>query len=164
MIRAVSVEDKETAVSARFRFPDPIFQKRRNIVTRSLHYRKRDITDHWNRRLLVTTHANSSLRRHLRTIFNEGTCAGLSDGQLLEQFATKTGTDAEPAFTLLIEQHGPMVFRVCRSIPHGWFGAAFKAYGVRAIPSAAVIDRQGRIVFVGRFTEALQQAASLLEK
>jgi thiol-disulfide isomerase/thioredoxin len=46
----------------------------------------------------------------------------------------------------------------------GWFGAAFKAYGVRAIPSAAVIDRQGRIVFVGRFTEALQQAASLLEK
>ena len=46
----------------------------------------------------------------------------------------------------------------------GWFGAAFKAYGVRAIPSAAVIDRQGRIVFVGRFTEALQQAVSLLEK
>jgi hypothetical protein len=62
----------------------------------------------------VTTHANSSLRRHLWTIFNEGTCAGLSDGQLLEQFATKTGPDAEPAFTLLIERLGPMVFRVCR--------------------------------------------------
>jgi thiol-disulfide isomerase/thioredoxin len=46
----------------------------------------------------------------------------------------------------------------------GWFGATFKAYGVRAIPSAAVIDRQGRVVFVGRFNEALQQAASLLEK
>ena len=46
----------------------------------------------------------------------------------------------------------------------GWFGAAFKAYGVRAIPSAAVIDRQGRVVFVGRFSEALQEAASLLEK
>jgi peroxiredoxin len=46
----------------------------------------------------------------------------------------------------------------------GWFGAAFKAYGVRAIPSAAVIDRQGRVVFVGRFSEALQEAASLLKK
>jgi hypothetical protein len=114
MIRAVSVGDKETAVRARFRFPTRFSKKAEH--PRSLHYRKRDITDHWNRRLLVTTHANSSLRRHLRTIFNEGTCAGLSDGQLLEQFATKTGTDAEPAFTLLIERHGPMVFRVCRSI------------------------------------------------
>jgi peroxiredoxin len=46
----------------------------------------------------------------------------------------------------------------------GWFGAAFKAYGVRAIPGAAVIDRQGRVVFVGQFSESLQQAANLLEK
>ena len=46
----------------------------------------------------------------------------------------------------------------------GWFGATFKAYGVRGIPSAAVIDRQGNVVFVGRFNEALQQAATLLEK
>jgi RNA polymerase sigma factor (sigma-70 family) len=45
----------------------------------------------------------------------------------------------------------------------GWFGASFKAYGVHAIPSAAVIDRQGRVAFVGRFTEALQKAADLLE-
>ena len=64
----------------------------------------------------MTSDPNASLRRNLRTIFNEGTLAGLSDGQLLEQFATKTGPDAEPAFTLLIERHGPMVFRVCRSI------------------------------------------------
>jgi hypothetical protein len=64
----------------------------------------------------VTTPANSSLRRNLRTIFNEGSLAELSDGQLLEQFATRCGTEAEPAFTLLIERHGPMVFRVCRSV------------------------------------------------
>jgi thiol-disulfide isomerase/thioredoxin len=44
----------------------------------------------------------------------------------------------------------------------GWFGATFKDYGVRGIPAAAVIDRQGKIVFVGRFREALQKAADLL--
>lgn len=44
----------------------------------------------------------------------------------------------------------------------GWFGATFKAYGIRAIPAAAVIDRQGRIAFVGRFQEALRKAAEFL--
>ncbi len=46
----------------------------------------------------------------------------------------------------------------------GWFGATFKEYGVRAIPAAAVIDRQGKITFVGRFNEALQKAADLLSR
>jgi hypothetical protein len=41
----------------------------------------------------------------------------------------------------------------------GWFGAMSKDYGVRAIPAAAVIDRQGKIAFVGRFHEALPEAA-----
>ena len=45
----------------------------------------------------------------------------------------------------------------------GWFGATFKDYGVRAIPAAAVIDREGKIAFVGRFPEALREAAKLLE-
>jgi protocatechuate 3,4-dioxygenase beta subunit/thiol-disulfide isomerase/thioredoxin len=44
----------------------------------------------------------------------------------------------------------------------GWFGATFKDYGVRAIPAAAVIDREGKVAFVGRFREALQEAAKLL--
>ena len=44
----------------------------------------------------------------------------------------------------------------------GWFGATFKDYGVRGIPAAAVIDRQGKVAFVGRFPEALQKAADLL--
>ena len=43
----------------------------------------------------------------------------------------------------------------------GYFGATFKAYGIRAIPSAAVIDRQGRVAYVGRFSEAIQKAAVL---
>jgi peroxiredoxin len=46
----------------------------------------------------------------------------------------------------------------------GWFGATFKDYGVRAIPAAAVIDRQGKIAFVGRFHEALLEAAKRLAR
>jgi hypothetical protein len=56
----------------------------------------------------VTIHTDSSLRRNLRTIFNEGTLARLSDGQLLERFVSRPGPEAEPAFTLLIQRHGPM--------------------------------------------------------
>ncbi len=46
----------------------------------------------------------------------------------------------------------------------GWVGATFQSYGVRpnALPAAAVIDRQGKVAFVGPFREALQKAADLL--
>jgi peroxiredoxin len=44
----------------------------------------------------------------------------------------------------------------------GWFGATFKEYGVRGIPTAAVIDRKGNVAYVGRFPEALKEAARLL--
>jgi len=47
--------------------------------------------------------------------------------------------------------------------PGEGFGATFDAYGVRTIPSAAVLDRAGRIAFVGRFPEALAKAAKLLD-
>jgi RNA polymerase sigma factor (sigma-70 family) len=43
----------------------------------------------------------------------------------------------------------------------GWFGATFRAYGIRGIPAAAVIDRKGRVAFVGRFPQALERAAQL---
>ncbi len=46
----------------------------------------------------------------------------------------------------------------------GWFGATFAAYGVRGIPSAAVLDRQGKVVFVGEFRDAIEKAAALLKK
>ncbi len=46
--------------------------------------------------------------------------------------------------------------------PGEGFGATFAAYGVRAIPRAAVIDRHGRLAFLGEFKGALIKAASLL--
>ena len=53
---------------------------------------------------------------HLRTLFNEGAIGGLSDGQLLERFATGRGESRESAFVALVERHGPLVVRVCRSV------------------------------------------------
>lgn len=37
----------------------------------------------------------------------------------------------------------------------GWFGALFKSFGVRGIPQSALLDRQGRVVFVGSLREAI---------
>jgi len=54
--------------------------------------------------------------RQLRTLFNVGTTRDLTDGQLLERFATSRGEAAELAFAALVERHGPMVLRVCRGV------------------------------------------------
>jgi membrane fusion protein, multidrug efflux system len=52
----------------------------------------------------------------LRTLFNVGAIGALSDGQLLEQFATGRGEPRELAFAALVGRHGPFVLRVCRSV------------------------------------------------
>ena len=54
--------------------------------------------------------------RDLRTLFQFGTLGGLTDGQLMERFATLRDEGAELAFAALVERHGPMVLRVCRGI------------------------------------------------
>ena len=53
--------------------------------------------------------------RHLRTLFSLGAAGMLTDGQLLERFASRDGDPAELAFAALVERHGPMVLRVARS-------------------------------------------------
>ena len=54
--------------------------------------------------------------RTFETLFNVGAVRELSDGQLLERFATDRSEAAELAFAVLVERHGPMVLRVCRSV------------------------------------------------
>jgi HlyD family secretion protein len=64
---------------------------------------------------------NRAVVRQLRTLFNVGTIRELTDGQLLERFATGDGEPAELAFAALVERHGAMVLRVCRAVlndPH----------------------------------------------
>src|SRR4051812_8884536 len=47
-------------------------------------------------------------------LFRFGTASGLSDGQLLDRFASRHDEAAEAAFAALVERHGPMVLTVCR--------------------------------------------------
>jgi RNA polymerase sigma factor (sigma-70 family) len=54
--------------------------------------------------------------RQLATLFNEGVTDTLADGQLLEQFATRRGETSERAFAILVERHGSVVMRLCRSV------------------------------------------------
>ena len=57
--------------------------------------------------------ASSTLRR-FRSLFEGAAVAGLTDGQLLERFATGRGLVSEAAFEALLIRHGPMVLGVCR--------------------------------------------------
>ena len=52
----------------------------------------------------------------LETLFGAGTCAGLSDGQLLARFLAGRDEAGELAFETLVKRHGPMVRGVCRQV------------------------------------------------
>ncbi|MHC5538791.1 RNA polymerase sigma factor, partial [Singulisphaera rosea] len=60
--------------------------------------------------------SEGALRPHLQTLFSLGVTATLTDGQLLERFATLGGKAAESAFDAIVERHAPMVFHTCRGI------------------------------------------------
>ncbi len=59
---------------------------------------------------------NGAIIGPLRTLYNIGTIGDLTDGQLLERFATDTNEVAELAFAALVERHEAMVWRVCLAI------------------------------------------------
>ena len=59
---------------------------------------------------------NGAAARQLNALFHLGAAGPLTDGQLLERFATRSGEGAELAFAALVERHGPLVLRVCRSV------------------------------------------------
>jgi RNA polymerase sigma factor (sigma-70 family) len=53
---------------------------------------------------------SSVLTQAIHTLFEVGTVGGMTDGQLLEQFAARK---TEAAFVALVARHGPMVLSVC---------------------------------------------------
>jgi HlyD family secretion protein len=63
----------------------------------------------------VATGKDRAVRRQFSTLFNLGVIRDLTDGQLLERYATGQGEAAELAFAAIVERHGPMVLRVCRA-------------------------------------------------
>jgi RNA polymerase sigma factor (sigma-70 family) len=82
---------------------------------------------------------------HMQSLFDVGTCAGLSDGQLLERFLAGRDEAGELAFEALVTRHGPMVMGVCRNVlddphdVHDAFQAVFLVLAQRAI---AIRNRQ----------------------
>jgi RNA polymerase sigma factor (sigma-70 family) len=59
---------------------------------------------------------DGALNRELQTLYNLGAIRDLTDGQLLERFATDADEVAELAFSALVERHEAMVWRVCLAI------------------------------------------------
>ena len=54
--------------------------------------------------------------RQVRDLFEGGAVGGRSDGELLERFLDREGAASESAFAALVERHGGMVLRTCRSV------------------------------------------------
>ena len=63
----------------------------------------------------MATEPITDVRTHLQTLFDHGVMGSLTDGQLLERFLKAEDVLAEAAFAALVQRHGPMVSRVCRS-------------------------------------------------
>jgi RNA polymerase sigma factor (sigma-70 family) len=70
-----------------------------------------------------------------------GAVGQLTDGQLLERFTTGSREAAEPAFTALVERHGPMVLRVCQ----GALGDAHDAQDAFQATFLVLVRRAGTV-------------------
>jgi RNA polymerase sigma factor (sigma-70 family) len=64
----------------------------------------------------LTNENNRAALRRVQQIYLGGTVSGLSDGQLLERFTARSDEGGQHAFEQLVDRHGPMVLRVCRSV------------------------------------------------
>jgi len=86
------------------------------------------------------------LLQDVRTLFDTGTTGGLTDGELLGRLADRPAQDdaAGPAFAALVDRHGPMVLRVCRSILRDEHDAqdAFQATFLVLVRRADAVRRQ----------------------
>ncbi len=75
----------------------------------------------------------------LASLFDGGTCAGKTDGELLEQFRSGRGEGSERAFEAMVDRHGPMVLSICRGFledsadMHDAFQAVFLVLARRAV-------------------------------
>ena len=83
--------------------------------------------------------------RGVQILFEAGAIGGLADGALLRRFASRRDGEGEAAFALLVERHGPMVLRVCRTIladPHAAEDAFQATFLVLAQKAGALSARE----------------------
>jgi RNA polymerase sigma factor (sigma-70 family) len=92
----------------------------------------------------MTVGNGGTILRHIHSIASTHAIRDLSDGKLLERFVA--GRD-ESTFAVLMQRHGPLVWRVCRSILHGEQDAedAFQATFMILVRRAGAI-RKGESV------------------
>jgi RNA polymerase sigma factor (sigma-70 family) len=87
----------------------------------------------------------SALIHGVQTLFQSGAIGQQTDGELLGRFRERCDETAEPAFAALVERHGPMVLRVCRSVLRSEHDAqdAFQAtFMILVRRAASVRDRE----------------------
>jgi RNA polymerase sigma factor (sigma-70 family) len=65
---------------------------------------------------MVGNNERGAVLQSIQTLYDMGSLGGLSDGALLGLFADRRNETAESAFATLVERHGAMVLRVCRSL------------------------------------------------
>ena len=84
---------------------------------------------------------------HREFVFRAGTVAGLSDGELLEQFRGRRDDAGQIAFEALVKLHGPMVLGVCRRLLRNLEDAddAFQATFLILARKAGAIRRCGTL-------------------
>jgi RNA polymerase sigma factor (sigma-70 family) len=90
----------------------------------------------------------ATVHHPLGTLFQVGSFAGLTDGQLLERIVTREGDDAESAFAALVDRHSRIVLSTCQAVLHDEHAArdAFQATFlvlVRKVGSLWVRDSLG---------------------
>jgi RNA polymerase sigma factor (sigma-70 family) len=89
--------------------------------------------------------SSQGLTGDLQALFDVGTCAGMTDGELIDRFQEVGGEHGEQAFEALVTRHGPMVLGVCRHFLtdpvalHDAFQATFLVLARRA---GAIRDRE----------------------
>ena len=83
-----------------------------------------------------------TILRDIDALFRLGVVSGMSDGQLLERFAARSGCDSgELAFEAIVRRHGPMVMAVCRRVlgdDHAAEDAFQATFMVLALKSRAI--------------------------
>jgi RNA polymerase sigma factor (sigma-70 family) len=95
----------------------------------------------------MVNHRQGSVLQDVGTLFHSGTVGGLTDAELLSRFVDRCEGSAEPAFALLVQRHGPMVLRVCRSVLRDEHDAldAFQATFLILIRRAAAVRQRGSV-------------------
>jgi len=92
----------------------------------------------------MTSGDGNTITAHLRGILGAGSCCGLSDVELLENFVARQD---ESSFAVLVRRHGGMVWGVCRRLltHHQDAEDAFQATFLVLACKAAAIGRRNQL-------------------